>query len=102
MSRRPQKPFTFKNSEGVEYEIIYRKPDERHFGDADGICVDPHKESPKIHIRPDLTKYMELNTIIHEMAHSFFWDKSEKEITQFANATARFLYRNQKWRKVVK
>ena len=100
--KRPTKPFTFKNSEGIEYEIIFRKPDERHFGEADGICLDPKTERPKIHIHPDLTKYMELNTIIHEMAHAFFWNESEKSITKFANSVAKFLYRNQRWRKTEK
>ena len=101
--KRPRKPFIFKNSEGVEYEIIFRKPDSRHFGEADGICVDPSDSSkPKIHIHPELTKYAELNTIIHEMTHSFFWDKSEKEVTKFANTVAKFLYRNQRWRKTQK
>lgn len=103
MAKRPRKPFTFKNTQGVEYEIIFRKPDERHFGEADGICADPNgSESPKIHIHPELTKYMELNTIVHEMTHAFFWDKSEKEVTKFANTVAKFLYRNQNWRKIEK
>ena len=43
MPKRPRKPFKFKNSEGIEYEVIFRKPDERHFGEVDGICTDPEK-----------------------------------------------------------
>ena len=59
MPKRPRKPFKFKNSEGIEYEVIFRKPDERHFGEVDGICTDPEKESPKIHINPKLGKQSE-------------------------------------------
>ena len=102
MPKRPRKPFKFKNSEGIEYEVIFRKPDERHFGEVDGICTDPEKESPKIHINPKLGKQSELNTIVHEMAHAFFWDKTEREIYKFANTVSKFLFTNQKWRKIEK
>ena len=92
-------PFTFKNAKGIEYEIIFRKPDKKHFGEADGICTDPDKESPKIHINPYLTKQSELNTVIHEVAHAFFWDKTEAEVYKFANTLSRFLYNECGWRK---
>ena len=91
--------FTFKNGKGIEYEILFRKPDKKHFGEADGICTDPDAESPKIHINPYLTKQSELNTVIHEVAHAFFWDKSEKEVYKFANTLSRFLYTECGWRK---
>ena len=74
----------FKNSQGVGYEIIFRKPDKRHFGkDCDGICTDPSNKRPKIHINPHRTDQTQLNTLIHEVAHAFFWDKSETDITRF-------------------
>tara|TARA_R100000808_G_scaffold11976_1_gene30285 strand:+ start:17605 stop:17913 length:309 start_codon:yes stop_codon:yes gene_type:complete len=97
--KRPQEPFFFTNSEGIEYEVIFRKPDKRHFGKADGICTAPNGKNPKIHINPNLTSKSEFNTIVHELAHAFFWDKSEKEIYKFANTVTKFLFTNQKWRK---
>jgi Zn-dependent peptidase ImmA (M78 family) len=98
--KRRSKNFKFKNTDGAEYEVLFRKPDKRHFGkDCDGICACPEELSPKIHINPYLTKQTELNTVIHEMAHAFFWDKSETEITRFANTCSRFLYNECGWRK---
>ena len=98
MDKKPT--FHFKNNEGVEYEILFRKPNKRHYGkDCDGICNDPHEPSPKIQINPYLGKQSELNTAIHEIAHAYFWDKTEKEITLYANTVSRFLYNWCGWRK---
>ena len=91
--------FFFKNNDGTEYEVIFRKPDKRHFGgDCDGICTDPEGSDPKIHINPYLTKQSELNTSIHEFTHAFFWNKPEKEVAHFANTLSRFLYNHCSWR----
>lgn len=96
----PRKPFTFKNTQGVEYTVLRRKPNSRHYGEADGTCADPKDESPKIHISPYLTPQSELNTSIHEFAHAFFWDKSETDITRFANAISRYLFNRRQWRRI--
>lgn len=92
-------PFTFKNAAGIEYEVLYTKPNSHHYGDADGTCSPPDEENPRIHINPYLTKQSELNTVVHEFAHAFFWDKSEKEVYRFANAVSKFLYNRCGWRK---
>ena len=92
--------FVFRNCKGIEYEVIFRKPDKRIFGEeCDGICEDPEEKNPKICINPYNTKQTELNTCIHEFAHAFFWDKSEREIYKFANTISRFLYEECGWRK---
>ena len=96
--RTKKKNFTFKTPKGAQYEVIFRKPDRRL--KADGTCADPKEEFPKIYVNPHLTKQSELNTIIHEFAHAFFWDKSETQVKKFANALSRFLYNDQRWRKV--
>ena len=100
--RKKSKPtnFIFKNSNGVEYEVLYRQPNTHHYGDADGTCADPETDEPKIYINPYLTKRNELNTIIHEFGHAFFWDKTEKEIYKFANTLSKFLYLECNWRKL--
>ena len=97
--KRKRRNFTFKTPKGAKYEILFRKPDKRHFDDADGICTPPKSPHPKIHINPKLTDQSSLNTAIHEIAHAFFWNKSETEIFKFANTCSRFLYNYSGWRK---
>jgi Zn-dependent peptidase ImmA (M78 family) len=92
--------FTFKNSKNVEYEVLYTKPNSHHYGEADGTCGPPEDDSPKIYINPYLTKRNELNTIIHEFTHAFFWDKTEKEVNKFGNTLSKFLYLECNWRKL--
>lgn len=96
---QPEDKFTFTNTKGVMYEIIFRKPRKDAYGRGTyGICTDPgeFKEDyiPKIYINPYLTKKSELNTSIHEIAHAFFWDKSETDVTRFADVCSNFLYKN--------
>jgi len=99
-SRKKRSNFSFKNCENAEFEVIFKKPHAGHFGeDTDGICQAPDEEMSKIYVSPYLTKQSELNTVIHEMAHAFFWDASEKTITKFANTCSRFLYDQCGWRK---
>ena len=88
----------FKNADGVEYEICFRKPDARVAPGADGLCDSPNQTSPRIRVNPYRTPQTQLNTIVHEMAHAFFWDKSELEITKFGNAVSRVLYNRLGWR----
>ena len=92
--------FKFKTSKGIQYEVVFRKPDKRH--KAVGLCSSPKDDSPRVQISPHLSKQVELNTSIHEFAHAFFWDKSETDIAKFANALSRFLYTRCGWRKVEK
>ena len=73
--------FTFKNSKGVEYEVLFYKPNKK-------IYIDPYQSDQG-----------ELNTAIHEFAHAFFWEKTEKEIRTFADTMSRFLYNECHWRK---
>ena len=90
----------FKNAQGVEYEVIFRKPDQRYYGkDCDGFCMPPEKQNPKIYINPHRTDQTQLNAIIHEVAHAFFWDKKEYEIKKYADTISRILYNELSWRK---
>ena len=83
--------FKFKNSQEVEYSVFLKKPRE-----CEGICYNPNEKEPKIYINPRGKKGL-LNTCIHEFTHAFFWDKTEVNVTQFANAVSKFLYQ-QGWR----
>ena len=62
---------------------------------------DPSEDDPKILVNPNQTERQLMNTIIHEMAHAFFWNKSEENVSKFANTVTRFLYA-QGWRKAKK
>jgi hypothetical protein len=86
--------FRFTNTKGAEYEIVFRKPHKAYGEIVDGLCLDPSEPDPKIYINPYLTKKSELNTSIHEIAHAFFWDKSETDIARFADVCSNFLYQN--------
>ena len=90
--------FKFRNVDGIRYEVYFVKPNKSYYGDIHGLCDDPEEKNSKIYINPYLTQKSELNTIIHEICHAFFWDKSEKEVTRYSNTVAGFLYR-QGWRK---
>ncbi len=90
--------FKFRNTDGIRYEVYFVKPHVGHYGDIHGLCDDPSEKNAKIYINPHLTQKSELNTMIHEMTHAFFWDKSEKEVHKFANAVTALLYR-QGWRR---
>ena len=95
-----KKNFKFKTAGGVEYEVIFRKPNRNAYGDdCDGVCFSPSSSSPKIQINPHRTDQTQLNTAIHEFAHAFFWEKPEQDIKKFSDAVSRFLYNEKKWRK---
>ena len=100
MRRGKKRPgFTFKNTKGIEYEVLFYKPNKKVYDGAVGLCHDPNEKEPKIYIDPYQTDQGELNTSIHEFAHAFFWDKSEKDVVAFANAVSRFLFNECGWRK---
>ena len=85
----------FRNAGGDNIEIVFRKPNKKIFGeDCDGYCT-----GRRVVINPYRSDQVILNTIVHEMAHAFFWDKTEKEITSFGNAVSKILYTKMKYRK---
>lgn len=90
--------FKFRNVQGIKYKVYFVKPNENYYGEVHGLCDNPEEENAKIYINPYLTQKSELNTIIHEMVHAFFWDKTEKEVYKFANTVTALLYR-QGWRR---
>jgi len=73
----------FRNSDGVEYELIWKKP--HYTYNADGLCYSPEMDNPKILVDPKLKKRRKLSTLIEEVTHAFFWDKSEKEVRKFSS-----------------
>ncbi len=82
--------FFFSNSQGHKYEVIFKRlPANCSYI---GLCDDPEEYKPRIIIMKTLKDKGLLNTIIHEFAHAFFWDSSEKNVTIFANKVTKLLY----------
>ena len=95
-----KKPFVFRTYDGkVRYEVILKKPPKTY--NAVGLCFDPSEDDPKILVNPNQTERQLMNTMIHELAHAFFWDSSEENVTKFGNTVTRYLY-SQGWRKAEK
>jgi hypothetical protein len=76
----------FKKSDGIEYELLWKKP--HHTYNADGLCYSPDLKNPKILVDPTLKKRRKLSTLIEEVTHAFFWDKSEREVRKFSSVLA--------------
>lgn len=88
----------FKNSKGVEFEILFRKPDKRN-GECDGLCYGGGPDPGKIFIKPGMSAKRELNTVVHEILHAFFWDKSEHDVDRCASVISNYLSKSG-WRKL--
>lgn len=82
--------FIFENTQGHRYEVVFKRLNSRC--SYVGLCDDPEDEAPKITIGKNLRPKSQLNTIIHEFAHAFFWDSSERNVNKFANKVSNFLY----------
>jgi hypothetical protein len=93
-----QIPFTFKNAKNKRYEAYVRKTP-KEYEHCDGICEDPGEEDPRIYIKPDMSDRKEMNTMIHEMCHAFFFDEPEYKVYRYANAISSWLHQ-MGWRKV--
>lgn len=82
------KNLKFKTADNIDYEIKFRKPDSRTFRSCDGVCYG----DGRIYVNPYRKDQCIFNTIIHEVTHAYFWDKTETEVTKFANTLSRILY----------
>ena len=90
----------FKNAEGTEYFVEFKKPDGRTWGiNCDGVCFFPRLlREAHIEVNPYRTDQTIFNTVIHEVGHAFFEDKTETEITKFANTLSRLLFNDLQFR----
>ena len=86
-----KKPFVFRTHNKTRYELFLKKPPKCY--QAEGICYDPVEDNPRILVNPNQAERELMNTIIHEIAHAFFWDASEGNVAKFANTVARLLYK---------
>ena len=92
----------FKNTEGVEYTVKFKKPDGRRFkyfsrrgGECLWECWKPRMDgTADIEIDPDRTDQTIFNTVVHEVTHAYFDELTETEVTKFANTLSRILFNN--------
>ena len=66
--------------------IEWKKP--HHTYNADGLCYSPEADEPKILVDPKLKKRRKMSTLIEEVTHAFFWDKTEREVRKFSSVLA--------------
>ena len=88
----------FKDPNNNEYTIEFKRPDARRHGWCSGFYYYPEDGKGLIQVDPDMSKQMILNTLCHEVAHSFFEDATETDTTKFANVLSRLLYNKLKFR----
>jgi len=97
--------FSFKPPHGNKYKVYYGKAQFSYKRNGKkqtipvcGVCDAPDSTNPKIIIDPNLTKRVELATIVEEICHAFLWNLKEKEVRPFAKTVAKFLS-EQGWEK---
>ena len=87
----------FKNQKGINYTVKFKKPDGRTWkSSTDGVCFFPRGllNEGHVEVNPHRTDQTIFNTVIHEVTHAFFEDKTETEVTKFANTLSRLLFNN--------
>jgi hypothetical protein len=84
----------FKNQDGIKYSIKFKKPDARKHGQCAGFCYYPHNGKADIEVSPSESNQIIFNTVIHEVTHAFFDDKTETETARFADTLSRLLFNN--------
>ena len=80
----------FKNFEGIEYTVNYKKPPARY--NASGLCDSPDSDYPEIFVDPTLLTRRKLNVLIEEVFHAHLFDLSEKKARKFAANLGKLVY----------
>lgn len=100
------KKIKFKNTQNIEYELIWKKPTKKYLKyckikDADGICSSPNFKSPKILINPKLTEKRLCAVILEEIFHSMLFNETERVARRFAAVATSILY-EMGWKRDIK
>ena len=82
----------FTNADGVEYDLIWKKPHYKY--KADGLCSSPDTEKPTIEIDPTLKNRRKMSVLVEEVTHAFFWDIPEYKVRKFSALVARLIKKN--------
>jgi len=80
-----------KNFDDKEVEIIYTKVPERF--KAEGLCEDPNAyKRPHILVDKNLKPRRQLNVLIEEVFHAYFFDLPEWKARKFAANLGKVIY----------
>jgi hypothetical protein len=80
----------FKNFEGIEYTVNYKKPSGKY--NASGLCDNPDIKNPEILVDPTLLTRRQLNVLIEEVFHAHLYDLPEKKARKFAANLGKLIY----------
>ena len=80
----------FKNFEGIEYTVNYKKPSGKY--NASGLCDNPDIKNPEILVYPTLQKHRQLNVLIEEVFHAHLYHLPEKKARKFAANLGKLIY----------
>jgi hypothetical protein len=80
----------FKNFDDIEYTVNYNKPLSKY--KASGLCDNPEKNNPQIHIDPQLLTRRQLNVLIEEVFHAHLYDLPEWKARKFAANLGKLIY----------
>ena len=61
--------------------------------EGDGLCYNPHAKNARIYIHNDLGKRRELNVLIEEITHAFFYDLPEYKVRKFSAELGKTIYK---------
>lgn len=78
---------------GKRYKIEWLSPSKVMRGTAYAAVDHPETKNKKIQFSNDIKLTRELEIAIHEVLHIFAFEKTEKDVTQFAKDMAKFLKR---------
>lgn len=78
---------------GKKYKIEWLSPSKLMGGTAYAAVDHPDTKNKKIQFSNDIKSSRELEIALHEILHIFSFEKSEKDVTQFAKDMAKFLKR---------
>lgn len=78
------------NFEGKDIEIIYAKIPNKY--KASGLCDCPENNYPKILVDKDLLPRRQLNVLIEEVFHAYFFDLPEWKARKFAANLGKVIY----------
>lgn len=87
--RKKEPLLSFYTQFGKEFKIYLKKLRAKE----EGFCENPLRKKPKIVIDERLLPRRELAVICEEIAHAFFYEKTEREIRRFAAVLTKTIYK---------
>lgn len=82
----------FKTYKRTPYIVVLQKKVVKPDGTVCfGICDSPNKDGAFIRLENGQGDYRMIETIIHEMAHAFFFESCETNVSQFASSVMTLL-----------